>query len=332
MNKVFSVKGLAAGALALVAAAGSAQAAGGDAIKYERQSWSFAGFPLVGRGGYFDNNQLQRGFLVYKEVCASCHAMSRISFRNLSEKGGPEFPEEGVKSLAASYQVVDGPNDAGKMFKRPARASDRIPGPFSNEQEARSANNGALPPDFSILAKARGIDEDRPFFMVPFGMARDILGGYQEAGPDYIYNLLMGYVDAPLYAKDASGRLTPVPPLKKGEKKAAGVLECASVEKGTAGKPDVCNALQDGMNYNSHFAGHQIAMASPLSDGLVKYTDGTAPTMSNYAKDVTAFMAWAADPKLEERKRMGVIALGYLLLTSLLLYFAKKRVWSKIPH
>ena len=196
MNKVFSVKGLAAGAFALAAASSAVSAAGGDTIQYDRQSWSFAGFPLVGKGGYFDNNQLQRGFLIFKESCSSCHAMSRVSFRNLSERGGPEFPEEGVKSLAATYQVVDGPNDQGKMFKRPGRPSDPIPTPFSNDNEARSANNGALPPDFSVIAKARGIEPEKPFYMVPWHILKDVAIGYQEAGPDYIYALLMGYEKA----------------------------------------------------------------------------------------------------------------------------------------
>jgi ubiquinol-cytochrome c reductase cytochrome c1 subunit len=299
MTKHLSVKSLVAGLFGLAAMAGAAQAAGGGGPEYDRQPWTFGGFPLVGKGGYFDNNQLQRGFLVYKEVCSSCHGMKLVPFRALSEKGGPEFPEEGVKSLAASYQVVDGPNDQGKMFKRPGRLSDIIPGPFSNEQEARSANNGALPPDFSVLAKARGIEVERPFYMVPFGMVRDIFTGYQEAGSDYIYAVLTGYTKVPAGFKNTDG----------SEFK-----------------------LSEGMNFNTHFPGYQIGMANPLLDGQVKYTDGTPATVSNYARDVTAFMSWAADPKLEERKRLGILAIGYLLITSLLLYFAKKRVWSKIPH
>jgi ubiquinol-cytochrome c reductase cytochrome c1 subunit len=332
-----SVTRIAAGALALVAAASSMvatsqpAAAAGDVIAYDRQSWSYAGFPLIGRGGYYDNNQLQRGFLVYKEVCASCHGMKHIAFRNLAQPGGPEFPEAGVKSLAASYQIVDGPNDQGKMFKRPGLLSDRVPSPFSNEQEARSANNGALPPDLSLITKARGIEVQRPFYMVPFAVIRDVLGGYQEAGSDYVYALLNGYADAPLY-KQEGGKLVALPALKKGERKPAGALECVAVTKGEGGKPDQCNALQPGMNYNTHFAGYQIGMSAPLSDGQVKYTDGTPPTLANYAKDVTAFLAWSSDPNLESRKKAGIIAIGYLLLTALLMYFAKKRVWSRIGH
>ncbi len=273
-------------AVGLALGMGVAQAAGEAGPTIDRQSWTFGGFR-----GYFDNNQLQRGFLVYKEVCSSCHGVKRLAFRNLSEKGGPEYPEDGVKSLAATYQIVDGPNDQGKMFKRPARLSDAIPTPFSNEAEARSANNGALPPDLSVIAKARGIEVDRSFLAVPFHMLKDIGNGYQEAGADYIYALLTGYDKAPAGMK-----------------------------------------LELGMNYNKYFPGSQIAMTNPLQDGQVKYTDGTPATVANYSRDVVAFLAWSADPKLEERKRMGLLVMLYLLITTILLYFAKKRVWAKVPH
>ena len=280
------MKHLGVTALALALGLATAQAAGEAGPQIERQNWTFGGVR-----GYFDNAQLQRGFQVYKEVCASCHGMKRLSFRNLSEKGGPEFPEDGVKSLAATYQVIDGPNDQGKMFKRPARLSDPILSPFSNDAEARAANNGALPPDFSVIAKARGIEVERPFYLVPFAMLKDIGNGYQEAGPDYINALLLGYDKAPAGMK-----------------------------------------LELGMHYNKYFPGQQIAMTAPLTAGQVKYSDGTPATVANYARDVAAFFAWAADPKLEERKRMGLLVMLYLLITTILLYFAKKRTWSKIAH
>lgn len=283
MKNVISALFLAGTALAAPLATSALASGGGEELPHvERQGWTFGGMR-----GYFDNAQLQRGYLVYKEVCSSCHGAKQLSFRNLSEPGGPEFPEEGVKSLAATFQIVDGPNDQGKMFKRPGRLSDRLPSPFSNEQEARSANNGALPPDFSVLAKARSVEVDRSFWAVPGAMIRDVFSGYQEGGADYIYALLTGYTKAPEGFKVA-----------------------------------------EGMNYNAVFAGHQIAMAPPLQDGLVKYTDGSPATVSQYSQDVVAFMAWAADPKLEERKRMGLIAMIYLAITAILLYFAKKRVWS----
>jgi ubiquinol-cytochrome c reductase cytochrome c1 subunit len=280
-------------ALAIVFAS-PAIAAGGDGPEIPHQKWSFGGVR-----GHFDTAQLQRGFLLYKEVCSSCHGVRQLSFRNLSQKGGPEFPEEGVKALAATYKINDVPNDQGKVVKRPARLSDRIPGPFDNEQQARSANNGALPPDLSLIARARGVEADKPFFMVPVAMLKDIFlsGGYQEAGADYLYALMTGYKDMPKGMKNADGT-------------------------------DM--KLSDGMYFNSVYPGHQIGMPSPLSDGIVKYTDGTPATVDNYARDVTAFLYWAADPKHDERKRLGLMVMLYLGITSILLYAAKRFVWSDV--
>src|SRR5229473_1780444 len=112
-----------------------------------RQQWSFNGV-----FGTYDRAALQRGFQVYKEVCAACHAVKHLAFRDLSEIG---YSEDQVKGIAAQVQVTDGPNDSGEMFQRPGRASDPIPGPFANDQAARAANNGALPPDMSLITKAR---------------------------------------------------------------------------------------------------------------------------------------------------------------------------------
>jgi ubiquinol-cytochrome c reductase cytochrome c1 subunit len=286
----FVFKTLAVAVVAATLGASSAIASGdvgGPSI--ERQHWTFGGVR-----GHFDRAQLQRGFKVFQEVCSSCHGLTRLSFRNLAEKGGPEFPEDGVKALIAKeYKIMDAPNDAGKVLKRPARLSDAFPSVYSNEQEARATHNGALPPDLSVIAKARGIQVERPFYMIPVAMVKDIFltGGYQEAGPDYIYALLTGYQAAP---KDMK--------------------------------------MSDGMNYNVAFAGNQIGMVAPLSDGLVKYTDGSPATTAQYAQDVSAFLAWAADPKLEERKRMGLAVMLYLLVTSVLLLLAKNRLWSSIKH
>ncbi len=273
------------GTMATIAPA-SASSEGGEGIA--QQHWTFGGVR-----GHFDRAQLQRGFLIYKEVCSTCHGMRQLSFRNLVQKGGPEFPEEGVKTLAATYKVNDVPNDQGKVLKRPARLSDRLPSPFDNEQQARSANNGALPPDLSLIARARGVEAEKSFFMVPWHMVKDIFlsGGYQEAGSDYLYALLTGYSDVP---KDLK--------------------------------------MSDGMYYNTIYPGHQIGMPSPLSDGIVKYTDGTPAKIENHARDVAAFLSWAADPKLEERKRMGLMVMLYLLITSALLYAAKRYVWAGEAH
>jgi ubiquinol-cytochrome c reductase cytochrome c1 subunit len=281
---------IGAAALVLVAAlavGGSVWAADDEHVHIERQKWSFGGF--LGR---FDEAQLQRGFKVYTEACARCHGLKRVAFRNLAQPGGPSFPEAAIKSLANTYQVDAEPNDQGKIVKRPAILVDYIPSPYKNEQEARAALNGALPPDLSLIAKARNVESNAPFYLVPKNMLVDIITGYQEGGPDYIYAYLTGYV--------------PPPPNVK--------------------VPDV-------MNYNRAFAPpHMTAMPNPFAggDGFVKYDDDTPATVDNYARDVSAFLAWAADPRLEERKRLGVMVMLYLLVTVVLMYLAKRRLWSKV--
>ncbi|MDY6961110.1 MAG: cytochrome c1 [Pseudomonadota bacterium] len=145
----------------------------------ERQDWSFAGI-----FGTYDQNQLQRGFQVFREVCSSCHGARLIAFRNLAEEGGPRFSEEQVKALASEYEVADPTADGGVRTAVPA---DRWPSPFATEQDARDANGGALPPDFSVLANARGVTDPFPFWVFNYFTA------YQEGGPDYIHALLNGY-------------------------------------------------------------------------------------------------------------------------------------------
>ena len=130
--------------------------------------WSFKG-PF----GKFDRASLQRGYQVYNEVCASCHSLKYVSYRNLSEKGGPEFSVKEAKAIAASFEITDGPNQDGEMFTRPAKLSDKFVMPYSNEEEAKSVNGGAYPPDMSVLVKAR------------------------KGGANYIYSVLVGYEDPP---------------------------------------------------------------------------------------------------------------------------------------
>ena len=180
-------------ALALFVGATTAHAAG-EGVHIERQTWSFGGFT-----GQYDRDQLQRGFQIYKDVCSACHGLKRVRFRNLAEPGGPEFPEEGVKALAHEWpnKVVDGPDDAGKMFEREPKPFDPILGPFKNDKEARAAQNGALPPDLSLVAKARNVEYTGTWWAHPFSMLRDIATSYQEGGADYIYALLTGYHEAP---------------------------------------------------------------------------------------------------------------------------------------
>jgi ubiquinol-cytochrome c reductase cytochrome c1 subunit len=167
-------------ALALVAPAAAAQE--GHAVpEIAKQNWSFGGV-----FGTYDENQLQRGFQVFREVCASCHSARLLAFRNLSEPGGPGFSEAQVKALAAEYTIADPTVEGGE---RPAVAADRWPSPFATEQDARDANGGSYPPDFSVIAKARGTTQPFPWWIANYFTA------YQEGGPDYIHALLNGYVD-----------------------------------------------------------------------------------------------------------------------------------------
>ena len=136
--------------------------------EYLKTDWTFKGV-----FGKFDRSALQRGYQVYAEVCASCHSMKYLSYRNLSEEGGPEFTQSQVKAIAASFEVKDGPNSDGEMFTRPGKLSDKFVMPYENVKAAQAANGGAYPPDMSVLVKARG------------------------GGVDYIYSLLLGYEDAP---------------------------------------------------------------------------------------------------------------------------------------
>ena len=267
----FSRLGLAAAlSLGLLAtgAIAAEEAAGGHGATPARQSWSFAG-PF----GKFDQAQVQRGFQVFREVCATCHSARSLAFRNLAEEGGPGFSESQVKALAAEYQIADGPDDQGKMFERPGRPADHFPWNYPNA-EAAKATLGALPPDLSVMAKARGYSRGFPMFIL------DAVIQYQEHGVDYIYALLNGYSDA----KDS--------------------------------------------NHNDYFPGGKIGMTKPLTDKRVEYTDGSPQTVQQYARDVSAFLMWMAEPKLEERKQTGFRVMVFLLLFAGLLYFTKKKVWA----
>ncbi|MGO8918069.1 MAG: cytochrome c1 [Stellaceae bacterium] len=146
--------------LALAAPAGAQEEA-----PIPKQSWSFDG-PF----GTYDRAAAQRGFEVYEEVCSHCHAMNLLHYRDLAGIG---YSEDEIKAIAAGQQVTDGPNDKGEMFQRPGRPSDKFVAPFPNEQAARAALNGALPPDLSLIIKAR------------------------EGGANYLDALLQGYKNPP---------------------------------------------------------------------------------------------------------------------------------------
>lgn len=246
-----------------------------------RLYWSFHG-PF----GTYDQAQLQRGFKVYREVCSTCHSLKLLAFRNLADPGGPDFTEAQAATVAASFQVTDGPNDKGEMFQRPGKLADYFPPPFPNDQAARAALGGGLPPDMSVLAKARSHEAGFPRFIF------DAFTQYQEAGPDYIHAILTGYEE----------------------------------------QPPAGFALAPGTQFNKYFPGHAIAMPKPLSDGQVEYTDGTPATVDQYAKDISAFLMWAAEPKLDERKRLGFQVFVFLIVLTGLLYFSKRRVWHDLHH
>ena len=237
--------------------------------------WSFAG-PF----GRYDQAQLQRGFKVYREACANCHGLALLSFRNLGEAGALGYSEAQIKQLASEYKVQDGPNDQGEMFERDGRPADRFPLPFPNDNAARARYN-AVPPDFSVIAKARGYERGFPWFVI------DTFTQYQEHGVDYMVAMLTGYDDKP-----------PAP----------------------------------GLQYNKYFPGNATAMPKPVliyTNG-VTYDDGTPTSPEQYAKDVAAFLMWAAEPHLEARKRIGFQVMIFLIVFAGLLYFTKKKVWSSV--
>jgi len=238
----------------------SAQVIAAEKVELLKTDWSFKG--LFGK---FDRGSLQRGYQVYTEVCSSCHSMKYLSYRNLGEKGGPEFSEAEVKAIAASFEVTDGPNADGEMFERPGKLSDKFVKPYDNVKAAQAANGGAYPPDMSVLAKAR------------------------SGGVDYIYSLLQGYEGIP------SGMI-----------------------------------LDEGVHYNKYMYGNKIKMASPLSDGIVEYGDGTEATVEQMSKDITTFLMWAAEPHLESRHQMGFKAIIYLIILTILVYFSMKKIWSRV--
>lgn len=225
----------------------------------DRQEW-----PFTGAFGTYDRASLQRGFRVYQQVCAACHGLDRLYYRDLQAVG---FSEGQVRSIASEYMVMDGPSDEGDMFERQARPSDRFKAPFENKKAGAYANNGAFPPDLSLMAKARA------------------------GGADYIYSLLTGYEDAP---------------------------------EGTE--------MMQGQYWNKVMPGHLIAMAPPLSDGMIEYEDETEGTLHQYAYDVSQFLAWAAEPHMEVRKRTGVKAFLFLLVFTLVMFAAKRKIWRNVKH
>jgi len=287
-----------------LALAGTASAAGGS----KHAEGPEGGFPFEGPLGKFEMDSVQRGFQVYREVCASCHGLKLMSYRNLGEPGGPfydpAYPNANdnpqVKAFAAQDTVLDAtPDEFGDPVTRPARPSDTFRSPFANEQMARAANNGAYPPDFSVIVKAR------------------------HGGANYIYNLIKGYPE---------NAFSPELEIVDEDNPEYG---------GTLTQPV-------GQYYNPYMAGDVtpqwdgdprhvpyggfLAMSPQLMDGRVEYMDGTEATVQQMSYDIAQFLAWAAEPKQTNRKSLGLAVMIYLTIFAILLWFSYKRLWRNVEH
>ena len=256
-------RGYAAGAAlgALSVAALSTTVASADEAEHglhlPQYSW-----PHDGLFDSYDHASIRRGHQVYQQVCAACHSLNQICYRNLVDVA---YTEQEVKTMAEEIEITDGPDDTGEMFERPGKLSDRLPSPYANEEGARYANNGAYPPDLSLITKAR------------------------HDGINYVFALLLGYRDAP-----------------------------AGIE------------IRDGLYYNPYFPGGAIAMPKMLVDGGVEYDDGTIATETQMAKDVTTFLAWAAEPEHDDRKLMGAKWMFAMALLTVTAVYQKRYIWSQL--
>ncbi|KAK9808701.1 hypothetical protein WJX72_002209 [[Myrmecia] bisecta] len=253
---------LRSGALALLKHLKQGGAGGEQALA--RLPQVLAEYPWSHDGWFsaYDHAAIRRGHQVYTQVCAACHSVNQIHFRDLV---GVAYTEEEAKAMAAEIEMEDGPNDEGETYMRPGRLSDPLPRPYANEEAARFANGGAYPPDLSLITKAR------------------------HDGQNYVFSLLLGYREPP-----------------------AGV------------------SVREGLYYNPYFPGGAIAMPKMLVDDGTEYEDGTPATESQQAKDVTTFLAWAAEPEADDRKLMGVKWILVLSLVYLTAAYYKRWKWSPI--
>jgi ubiquinol-cytochrome c reductase cytochrome c1 subunit len=221
--------------------------------------------------GRFDKQQLQRGFQVYKEVCSACHSLRLVAFRDLAALG---YNEAEIKAIAKGFQVPGVDPNTGEATTRPGMPTDYFPKPYPNDIAARAANNNAVPPDLSLMTKAR------------------------HDGPAYVYSLLTGFKDAATYRN----------------------------EKGEALPAE--NRPGPNLHFNPYFPNLNIAMPPPLTtDGQVQYADGTNPTVDQMAKDVSAFLTWTAEPRLENRHRTGLATIVFLLFATIFAYLSYQNIW-----
>jgi ubiquinol-cytochrome c reductase cytochrome c1 subunit len=257
-------------------------------------------FSFEGPFGKFDRAQLQRGWQIYSQVCSGCHAMKYLSYRNLTSETGPGFSEEQVKAMIADYVVVDGPNEEGEMFERPATLADHFVSPYPNPEASKAANGGAYPPDLSLMAKARSSFHDG------VGVTQFIKG---MGGTEYIASLLTGYRDAPECAADAE------------------IGGYYNVAFPAGGIPASCKDEHG----KSMVPGSWIAMAPPLSEGVIEYQgENVEASVEQMSQDVAAFLMWAAEPKLVDRKQAGLRNIAFLIIFAVLLWYSNKKIWKPL--
>lgn len=245
-------------AAALVGTMAAGPAVAQEAPPLPRQHWNFTG-PF----GTYDRASEQRGYQVFKQICANCHSLNMAYYRDLTGIG---LSPAQIKATAASV-MVPGLDASGQPADRPALPADHFRAPFPNELAARAANNGALPPDLSDIVKAR------------------------VGGADYVYGILTGY-----------------------------------------SKPPAGMKMSPGMNYNEYYPGHQIAMAQMLRGGEVTFADGSPNTAAAEAHDVVSFLSYISQPEMEQRKRIGVRMVLFLMVMTGLTYAVKRKVWADVEH
>ena len=273
-----------AAALTLVAPVAFAAGAKTEIVDYD--------FSFEGPFGSFDQMQLQRGLKIYTEVCSACHGLEQVAFRNLSDEGGPGFPDDQMRAYAEFYEIWDPTLFDGEGDFRIATPADKFP-----ESSLSSA------PDLSLMAKARA------GFHGPYGLGiNQFFKGM--GGAEYIASLLPGYEEEPECAANMEVPMD-------------GFYNSAFPN---GGYPEECK-YEDG----SHkYPGSWIAMSQPLDDGWVDFDDGHANDLDHMAQDVAAFLMWTAEPKLVARKQAGLTGVIFLTLLSVLLYLTNKKIWA--PH
>ncbi|MEP0314656.1 MAG: cytochrome c1 [Hyphomonas sp.] len=324
---------LTAGLAGLMIAA-SAHAAGGAAHPHEPEG----GWPFEKAIGQFDQPSLQRGYQVYQEVCSSCHSMKLLSYRNLGDPGGPfydpEYPNPNdnpfVKAIAAQNEILSPtPNDAGDFDFRPATPADTFRSPYPNDNAARAANGGAVPPDLSVIYKAR------------------------HDGASYVYSLLSGYPDEEVYSErvvaEASDGGTPDDPSDDTPAQVQTLIDTSKLHIGHGDDHYEGYLIQNaGQYYNPYMPGDTVpqfegdprhappggflAMPPQLIPGRVEYSDGTEATVEQMAHDVAQFLAWAGEPKQTNRKSLGLAVMVYFGILAILLWFSYKRIWRNVEH